>query len=285
MNSRRFIPYSSELEDDETQGITSRLWLHSPPAQMLRQNATHRGRRLLHKTGGEGNAKSFPVCPSKPTFKERWISSVWATFRRGMLAYFVHAKRHRTRFVRYGPKSKSGATLRAARREVASLQENTARQQRHAAVKTWAGQHQFRWRRLPFLSSSSTSSTNADRPISRATVVGCAISATRNYLKLHGPTKLNPLFSNNRATRGRGRHSSNFLSRAPPTLLSRCPTSGDFVPWRFLACGASLLPASKNLHTNRHPIKSTRPRSAISAELGRPNSLGRRVMRLAASVR
>jgi len=37
--------------------------------------------------------------------------------------------------------------------------------------------------------------------------------------------------------------------------------------------------------TSRHPIKSTRPRSAISAELGRPNSLGRRVMRLAASVR
>src|SRR5882762_2641071 len=35
--------------------------------------------------------------------------------------------------------------------------------------------------------------------INRATVVRCAISATRNYLKLHGPTELNPLFSNNRA--------------------------------------------------------------------------------------
>jgi hypothetical protein len=33
---------------------------------------------------------------------------------------------------------------------------------------------------------------NTDQPISRATVVGCAISATRNYLKSHGPTKLNP---------------------------------------------------------------------------------------------
>jgi hypothetical protein len=30
---------------------------------------------------------------------------------------------------------------------------------------------------------------NTDRPINRATVVGCAISATPNYLKFHGPTK------------------------------------------------------------------------------------------------
>jgi hypothetical protein len=40
---------------------------------------------------------------------------------------------------------------------------------------------------------------NADRPINRATVVGCASSATPNYLKLHVPTKSNPLFGNNRA--------------------------------------------------------------------------------------
>jgi hypothetical protein len=40
---------------------------------------------------------------------------------------------------------------------------------------------------------------NAGRPINRATVVGCAISATPNYLKLHGPTKLNPPLRNNRA--------------------------------------------------------------------------------------
>src|SRR5215475_259852 len=40
---------------------------------------------------------------------------------------------------------------------------------------------------------------NADRPINRAIVVGCAISATRKYLKLHMPRRLNPLFSNNRA--------------------------------------------------------------------------------------
>jgi hypothetical protein len=40
---------------------------------------------------------------------------------------------------------------------------------------------------------------NTDRPINRAMVAGCAISATRNYLKLHRPRRLNPLFSNTRA--------------------------------------------------------------------------------------
>ena len=39
-------------------------------------------------------------------------------------------------------------------------------------------------------------SLNADRLINRATVVGCAISATRNYLKLHMPKTLNPLLCN-----------------------------------------------------------------------------------------
>ena len=35
----------------------------------------------------------------------------------------------------------------------------------------------------------------ADRPITRATVVGCAISTTSNYLKSHAPTKSNPLLA------------------------------------------------------------------------------------------
>jgi hypothetical protein len=35
----------------------------------------------------------------------------------------------------------------------------------------------------------------ADRPTTRATVVGCAISTTSNYLKLHAPTKSNPLLA------------------------------------------------------------------------------------------
>src|ERR1700739_259040 len=37
---------------------------------------------------------------------------------------------------------------------------------------------------------------DTDRPTNRATVVGCAISATRNYLKLHMSKTLNPLFGN-----------------------------------------------------------------------------------------
>ncbi|MCP3475109.1 hypothetical protein NLM33_32825 [Bradyrhizobium sp. CCGUVB1N3] len=38
-----------------------------------------------------------------------------------------------------------------------------------------------------------------DRPINRAVVVGCAISATRNYLKLHMPRTLKVLFCNTHA--------------------------------------------------------------------------------------
>jgi hypothetical protein len=40
---------------------------------------------------------------------------------------------------------------------------------------------------------------NTDRPINRAVVVGCAVSATRNHLKLHKPRRLKILFSNNHA--------------------------------------------------------------------------------------
>jgi hypothetical protein len=39
-------------------------------------------------------------------------------------------------------------------------------------------------------------SLNTDRPINRAAVVACVISATRNYLKLNMPETLNPLFCN-----------------------------------------------------------------------------------------
>jgi hypothetical protein len=48
-----------------------------------------------------------------------------------------------------------------------------------------------------------------NRPVDRAGVVGCAISATRNYLKSHMPKKSNPLLSNIHAeTRKLWRHSS-----------------------------------------------------------------------------
>ena len=62
----------------------------------------------------------------------------------------------------------------------------------------------------------------ADRPTTRAAVVGCAISATPNYLKLHRPTKSNPLFSSNRAK------TLKLCTHSRPTL---------FVPWRFLDAG------------------------------------------------
>ena len=39
-------------------------------------------------------------------------------------------------------------------------------------------------------------SLHTDRLINRAMVVGCAISATRNYLKLHMPRTLIPLLCN-----------------------------------------------------------------------------------------
>jgi hypothetical protein len=39
-------------------------------------------------------------------------------------------------------------------------------------------------------------SLNTDRPTNRAPVVGCAISATRNHLKLNMSGTLNPLLSN-----------------------------------------------------------------------------------------
>jgi len=86
-------------------------------------------------------------------------------------------------------------------------------------------------------------------PLNRATVVGCAISATRNYLKSHGPTKSNPLFGNNRAksllscARIRGRHSSNFLSRAPPTNPYSTRCSAGALPPATSCLGAFRTPA------------------------------------------
>jgi hypothetical protein len=42
-------------------------------------------------------------------------------------------------------------------------------------------------------------SLDIERPINRAVVVGCAISATRNYLKLHMPRTLKVLLCNTHA--------------------------------------------------------------------------------------
>jgi hypothetical protein len=109
---------------------------------------------------------------------------------------------------------------------------------------------------------------NAARRVNHATVVGCAISATRNYLKSQMPERLNPhtcatLVPKRESRRGVLRsglppldpmrsitptavgavgvsacrpQTSSALDIKPPIALaaSQCPTPRDFVPWRFL---------------------------------------------------
>src|SRR5450631_506577 len=54
---------------------------------------------------------------------------------------------------------------------------------------------------------------NTDRPINRAMVVGCAVSATRNHLKLHEPKTLKIIFSNiHTKTRKLWKHSAMRLA-------------------------------------------------------------------------
>jgi hypothetical protein len=122
---------------------------------------------------------------------------------------------------------------------------------------------------------------NVDQPINRATVVGCAISATRNYLKSHGPTKLNPHFCNTRA-----KTPKLCIPSSPNAPFEKLPgtqtTCGEIpiapaalsVPYlprlRALALfgrrpserGDSLgMPASENLHTSRLKRRCERRRS------------------------
>jgi hypothetical protein len=60
-------------------------------------------------------------------------------------------------------------------------------------------------------------SLNTVRPINRAPVVGCAISATRNHLKLNMPGTLNPLFCNIHAETWKLRKRSAMRVAAPRT--------------------------------------------------------------------
>src|ERR1700751_5320254 len=74
-------------------------------------------------------------------------------------------------------------------------------------------------------------SLDIDRPINRAVVVECAISATRNYLKLHMSRTLKVLFCNTRAeTRNLGKRSAGLppLEAIYPSINSlavHCCTS------------------------------------------------------------
>src|SRR5215831_9884212 len=74
-------------------------------------------------------------------------------------------------------------------------------------------------------------SLNADRPMNRAPVVGCAISATRNHLKLNMPGTLNPLFCNIHAETRKlrkmrvaaPRTDADHQSTLRPLVYSACP--------------------------------------------------------------
>ena len=89
---------------------------------------------------------------------------------------------------------------------------------------------------------------NTDRPINRAMVVGCAVSATRNHLKLHEPRTLKILscatFMPKRESCGSILLAPRPPSRSPPTYdphstrcTAGCHTSRDFVHWRFSDAG------------------------------------------------
>jgi hypothetical protein len=77
-------------------------------------------------------------------------------------------------------------------------------------------------------------SLNVDRSINRAMVAGCAISATRNYLKLHMPKTLNPLLSNLHAkTQKLWKHSAVRVAAFRPHAVSaNCPLMHSAFPPR-----------------------------------------------------
>ncbi|MGY3341441.1 hypothetical protein ACVW16_000136 [Bradyrhizobium sp. USDA 4474] len=81
-----------------------------------------------------------------------------------------------------------------------------------------------------------------DRPINRAVVLGCAISATRNYLKLHRSQTLKILFCNTRAETRKLWKRSAWL---PP--LEAMPVD------RFTGC-----PLLHFTHLPRYPLHSPR---------------------------
>jgi hypothetical protein len=96
-------------------------------------------------------------------------------------------------------------------------------------------------------------SQNTDRAINRATVVGCAISATRNHLKLHMPRTLNPRFCNIHAETWKLRKRSAMRVAASrtdavhqstnrPLMHSACPPRCLLNSRRFLGMQACASP-------------------------------------------
>ncbi|MGY4622118.1 hypothetical protein ACVWZ4_007402 [Bradyrhizobium sp. USDA 4472] len=104
-----------------------------------------------------------------------------------------------------------------------------------------------------------------DRPINRAVVLGCAISATRNYLKLHRSQTLKILFCNTRAeTRKLWKRSAWFaasrsnarrsIHRLPVAALhppAEIPTALSSVPWHAEIHATSC--SRRACHRTRHP--------------------------------
>jgi hypothetical protein len=62
---------------------------------------------------------------------------------------------------------------------------------------------------------------NTDQAINRAMVVECAISATRNYLKLHMPRTLNPLCNNRTETQKLWKRSAMRIAASRPDAVHR----------------------------------------------------------------
>ena len=103
-------------------------------------------------------------------------------------------------------------------------------------------------------------SLNTDRLINRATVVGCAISATRNYLKLQMPRTLNPLlwtFMPKRESCGSVLHCGwppldPMPSTAPTCSPHRACCTAGCPPTAISCLGASRTPAASARGGSRH---------------------------------
>jgi len=103
---------------------------------------------------------------------------------------------------------------------------------------------------------------NADRRINHAMVVGCAIPATRNYLKIHMPRTLNPLFSNIHAKVRKLRKHSAMRPAASRTdsvhQSTNCPMMNSACPPRCplrsprLPCGHGRLVQASRVHHRDH---------------------------------
>src|SRR6266478_267839 len=92
---------------------------------------------------------------------------------------------------------------------------------------------------------------NTDRPINRVMVVGCAVSATSNHLKLHEPGRLKVLFSNIHAkTRKLWKHSAMRLA-ASRTNAAHQFTNRPLMKFR-MAAEMSIALSRAHLHARMH---------------------------------